>query len=65
MHTDKPDAARAATTDFGLRRESRMAGATPLSAAIVQKAVSPLRFATAVQILSLSIRGCKFYRDKI
>jgi len=30
MNTDKPNAACAVTTDFGLRRESRRAGATPL-----------------------------------
>jgi hypothetical protein len=30
MDTDEPSAAYAATTDFGLRRESRRAGATPL-----------------------------------
>jgi len=32
--TEEPNAACAATTDFGLRRESRRAGATPLLAAI-------------------------------
>jgi hypothetical protein len=31
MYMDKPDTACAATTIFGLRRESRRAGATPLS----------------------------------
>jgi hypothetical protein len=61
MHTDKYNAFGVATAglDCGGKRS-----ATPLSETIVQKAVSPLRSATAIQIFP-SIRGYKFYRDKI
>jgi len=52
MDTDEPDSARAATTDFGLRRESRSAEPRRFWAQpTVRKAVSPLRSATAVKSL--------------
>jgi hypothetical protein len=63
MHTDKHNAFCAATAglDCGGKRS-----ATPLSQQIVApKAVSPLCSATAVQILSVSVRGFKIYRHKI
>jgi hypothetical protein len=63
MHTDKPNAVCAATAglDCGGKRS-----ATPLSEqTVAQKAVSPLRSATAVQILSVFIRGYKLYRNEI
>jgi hypothetical protein len=63
MHTDKPNAVCAATAglDCGGKRS-----ATPLSEhAVAQKAVSPLRSATAVQILSVAIRSFNIYRDKM
>jgi hypothetical protein len=49
MNTDKPNAACAATTDFGLRREAKRHAAFERNRA-VRKAVSPLRSATALQI---------------
>jgi hypothetical protein len=63
MHTDKPDAFCAVTAvlDCGGKRS-----ATPPSAqAVAKKAVTPLRFATAVQMLFVSIRGFKICRHKI
>ena len=51
LATDEPNAACAATTDFGLRREAE----TPRrfwKQPVVRKAVSPLRSATAIQIFA-------------
>ena len=54
MNTNKPRAADTATTDLGLRRESRSAGATPLLEAtgrtesgVAAALQSSLRFASA------------------
>jgi hypothetical protein len=63
MHTDKPNAAIAATTDFGLRRESRRAGATPLSQASCR---TKSGVAAALCHRSPKVfRVLKLYRDEI
>jgi hypothetical protein len=57
MDTDEPNAACAATMDFGLRREAKRHAAIGRNRA-ARKAVSPLRSATAVQILVAKLQDC-------